>query len=62
MIMWPHTQFKNLMRSYAAQERISETAFKLLFDGTRVNTEETPAGLKMENGDVIDLVMEQMGD
>lgn len=52
----------NLVRVYAAQERISERALRLLFDGTRVNTEETPADLDMQNGDVIDLVMEQMGD
>ncbi|KAL1744857.1 hypothetical protein HDZ31DRAFT_63662 [Schizophyllum fasciatum] len=35
--------------------------FKFIYDGTRVNKDDTPAGLGMEDGDQIDAHLEQLG-
>ena len=34
---------------------------RFLFDGNRVSANQTPADLEMEDGDVIDVMVEQQG-
>ena len=48
------------MQSY----RIQETEFcvcRFLFDGRRINDDETPKALEMEQDDVIEVYQEQTG-
>ena len=51
-----------LMRAFSARQGISMNAVRFLFDGQRLGTQQTPDELEMEEGDVIDVMVEQMGD
>ena len=37
------------------------SSVRFLFDGNRVNPNQTPQELEMEDGDVIDVMVEQQG-
>jgi hypothetical protein len=41
--------------------QISATNVRFLFDGERVHENQSPKDLNMENGDEIDVVIEQVG-
>jgi len=47
----------------AAEKRFGKEpgTFKFTFEGSRVNATDTPAGRGMEDGDVIDALLEQIG-
>ncbi|KJA16600.1 hypothetical protein HYPSUDRAFT_47214 [Hypholoma sublateritium FD-334 SS-4] len=47
----------------AAEKRFGKEpgTFKFTYDGQRVNKDDTPAGLSMEDGDQIDAFLEQLG-
>lgn len=49
------------MKSYCERRGIDEKSVKFLFDGTRINAENTPKQLEMEDGDAIDVFQEQQG-
>ena len=51
-----------LMNAYCQRQGVSLQAVRFLFDGSRVNSTQTPESLEMEDGDVIDVMMEQAGD
>ena len=56
------TPLGKLMLAYCQRQGVSLQAVRFLFDGTRINSDQTPEGLGMEDGDVIDVMMEQAGD
>ena len=55
------TQMGKLKKSYAERVGAPMTALRFLFDGKRINDEETPKSLEMEQDDVIEVYQEQTG-
>merc|ERR1712029_489935 len=49
------TKMVNLMWSYSWRVGIPVVSLRFLFNGRRINVEETPEQLKMENNDVIEV-------
>ena len=54
---------KKLMDVYVQRQQTTLSAFRFIFDGNRIRNPETetPYDLEMENGDVIDAMLEQVG-
>lgn len=55
------TPISRLMDAYCQRMAVSRNAIRFLFDGKRVNPEDTPVLLKMEDKDIIDAVLQQVG-
>jgi len=55
------TQMGKLKKSYAERIGVGVGSLRFLFDGRRVNDDETPKALEMENDDVIEVYQEQTG-
>ena len=51
-----------LMIAYCQRHGVNLNAVRFLFDGERLRESQTPEDLEMEDGDVIDVMMEQVGD
>ena len=50
-----------LKKSYAESVRIPLSTLRFLFDGRRINDEETPKALEIEQDDIIEVYQEQIG-
>jgi len=50
-----------LKKSYSERVGVPVTSLRFLFDGRRINDDETPKQLEMENDDVIEVYQEQTG-
>ena len=55
------TVMGKLKKSYSERVGIPVNSLRFLFDGRRINDDETPKGLKMEQDDVIGVYLEQTG-
>lgn len=55
------TQMGKLKKSYSDRVGVPMTSLRFLFDGKRINDDETPKQLEMENDDVIEVYQEQTG-
>jgi len=55
------TLMAKLKRSYADRIGAPVTSLRFLFDGRRVNDDDSPKSLDMENEDVIEVYQEQTG-
>jgi small ubiquitin-related modifier len=55
------TQMAKLKKSYSERLGVPMTSLRFLFDGRRINDDETPKQLEMENDDVIEVYQEQTG-
>lgn len=56
------TQFCKLMEKYCERQGISNrNSVRFLFDGERIMEKSCPHELGMQNGDEIDVVIEQVG-
>ena len=55
------TALSKLMNAFCQRQGVNLNAVRFLFDGTRINSDQTPEGLEMEDGDVIDVMVEQQG-
>jgi len=55
------TQMGKLKKSYSERVGVPMTSLRFLFDGRRINDDETPKQLEMENDDVIEVYQEQVG-
>ena len=55
------TLLKKLMEAYCTRQGLQTTQCRFIFDGERVKDEDTPEKLEMENGDEIDVMVEQTG-
>jgi small ubiquitin-related modifier len=53
--------FKKIFEAYAAKTGVNENSFRLLFDGVRINENETPKMLEMVDGDQIDALIQATG-
>ena len=56
------TPMSKLMNAYCQRQGVNLNAVRFLFDGERLRASQTPEDLEMEDGDVIDVMMEQAGD
>ncbi|QRV95876.1 ubiquitin-like Rad60 SUMO-like protein [Ceratobasidium sp. AG-Ba] len=56
-----NTKLKKLQGAYAAKVGKDISTIRFLYDGNRINDEDTPASLEMENDDTIDVMVEQVG-
>ena len=56
------TALNKLMNAFCQRQGVNLNAVRFIFDGSRINSSQTPEDLEMEDGDVIDVMMEQAGD
>ena len=56
------TPLKKLMDAFCNRQGVAASSVRFLFDGARINSRQTPRELEMEDGDVIDVMVEQQGD
>lgn len=50
------------MSTFCTRQGIHLASVRFLFDGNRINGRQTPQELEMEDGDTIDVMVEQRGD
>merc|ERR1739844_592090 len=55
------TQMGKLQKSYSERVGVPVSSLRFLFDGRRINDDETPKQLEMEQDDVIEVYQEQTG-
>ncbi|KAI8048056.1 ubiquitin-related domain-containing protein [Gilbertella persicaria] len=55
------TQLRKLMDAYCERQGKQPGSVRFLYDGTRVLPQDTPNDLDMEDGDSIDVMVEQIG-
>jgi small ubiquitin-related modifier len=55
------TALRKMMDAYCQREGLPADGVRFLFEGERLNREQTPEALGMEDGDVIDALIEQTG-
>ena len=55
------TQLKKLMEAYCARQSLQMDQIRFLFDGNRLRDTQTPDELEMEDDDVIDAMLFQVG-
>jgi small ubiquitin-related modifier len=56
------TPLQRLMTAFCNRQGVAMNSVRFLFDGQRLNQNQTPGELEMEDGDVIDVMVEQFGD
>ncbi|CAJ0961290.1 unnamed protein product, partial [Mesorhabditis belari] len=55
------TSMGKLKKSYADRTGVNVNSLRFLFDGRRINDDDTPKSLEMEEDDVIEVYAEQLG-
>ena len=55
------TQLKKLMDAYCQRQGLANNQCRFIFDGERIKEDDSPDSLEMENGDEIDVMVEQTG-
>ncbi|KAG2388663.1 hypothetical protein C9374_000102 [Naegleria lovaniensis] len=55
------TPLKKLMEAYCKRQGLSAASVRFVFDGNRINGNETADELEMDDQDVIDVLVEQTG-
>eukprot|EP00010_Vexillifera_abyssalis_P009082 CAMPEP_0201547128 /NCGR_PEP_ID=MMETSP0173_2-20130828/3535_1 /ASSEMBLY_ACC=CAM_ASM_000268 /TAXON_ID=218659 /ORGANISM="Vexillifera sp., Strain DIVA3 564/2" /LENGTH=88 /DNA_ID=CAMNT_0047956053 /DNA_START=1567 /DNA_END=1833 /DNA_ORIENTATION=+ len=55
------TKFQKLIDAYCERQSINPGAIRFLYDGERIQADQTPHDLEMEDGDVIDALLQQQG-
>lgn len=55
------TNMGKLKKSYSDRQGVPVNSLRFLFDGKRINDDETPKQLEMEDGDTIEVYQEQVG-
>ncbi|PWN31011.1 ubiquitin-like protein [Jaminaea rosea] len=56
-----HTKLAKLQKAYAERMGKPFTSIRFVFDGQRINDEDTADSMGMEDGDEIDALPEQLG-
>ena len=57
----PDTAFHKIFGAYAGQKGVEPKSLNFFFDGNRVKETDTPKMLEMEDEDMLDVVMAQVG-
>jgi len=55
------TPLRKLMDAYCQRQAIDPNSIRFLYDGQRIQAEQTPKELDMEDNDIIDAVLQQTG-
>ena len=55
------TKLNKIFNAYATRKGVAATDLRFLFSGVRVRGDQTPAGIDMEEGDMLDCMAEQGG-
>jgi len=55
------TPLRKLMDAYCQRQAIDQNSIRFLYDGQRIQAEQTPKELDMEDNDIIDAVLQQTG-
>ncbi|KAI6014365.1 ubiquitin-related domain-containing protein [Pisolithus marmoratus] len=55
------TKLSKLQGAYANKVGKDVASIRFLYDGNRINEDDTPASLDMEDNDTIDVMVEQVG-
>jgi len=55
------TPLQKLMQAFCNRQGVALNSVRFLFDGARLSPNQTPQELDMEDGDVIDVMVEQQG-
>ncbi|KAI0245443.1 ubiquitin-like protein [Lactifluus subvellereus] len=56
-----NTKLSKLQGAYANKVGKDVGSIRFLYDGNRINDDDTPATLEMDDGDTIDVMVEQVG-
>jgi len=56
-----HTALRKLTEAYCQRQGVSPSSIRFLYDGRRIQPDQTPKELGMEDGDVIDAMLHQTG-
>lgn len=56
-----HTSLRRLIDAYCQRQGVATNAIRFLFDGRRIQPDQTPKDLGMEDGDIIDAMLFQTG-
>ena len=56
-----HTMLKKLVEAYCTRQGVSPSSIRFLYDGRRIQPDQTPKDLAMEDGDIIDAMLQQTG-
>ncbi|PVH68942.1 molecular determinants of paralogue-specific sumo-Sim recognition, partial [Cadophora sp. DSE1049] len=57
----PRTQFKKVKNAYCERQGLDILAVRFLFDGIRLQDDQTPAAVDMEDEDCIQVFLYQLG-
>ena len=57
----PHTKMEKIFKAYADRKGVGLTAVRFLLDGARIQPDQTPKMLELEDQDQIDVALEQVG-
>src|SRR2546423_14224681 len=55
------TPLQKLMNAYCERQGKNIQSLRFIYDGDRVNPQDTPLALEIEEGDTIDVMVEQLG-
>ncbi|KAG8466440.1 hypothetical protein KFE25_002196 [Diacronema lutheri] len=55
------TPLNKLMNAFCQRQGVTMQSVRFLFDGQRITGDQTPKDLDMEDGDAIDVMVEQQG-
>jgi len=55
------TPLRKMMNAFCERQGVSANSVRFLYDGKRITGDATPQELDMEEGDAIDVVVEQTG-
>ncbi|KAJ7641702.1 ubiquitin-related domain-containing protein [Roridomyces roridus] len=55
------TKLSKLQGAYASKVGKDVGSIRFLYDGSRINDDDTPSSLDMEDNDTIDVMVEQVG-
>eukprot|EP00798_Chlamydomonas_sp_ICE-L_P027020 gene27020-2247_t len=57
----PTTKFSKIIDAYCAKKAIDSSTIRFMFDGNRIQKDSTPQELEMEDSDIVDALVEQIG-
>mmetsp|Transcript_78219 Transcript_78219/g.172620 ORF Transcript_78219/g.172620 Transcript_78219/m.172620 type:complete len:95 (-) Transcript_78219:20-304(-) len=57
----PGTKFSKVIDAYCKKKALDPNAIRLLYNGQRVASDDTPAKLELEEGDTIEAFLQQIG-
>mmetsp|Transcript_35541 Transcript_35541/g.68122 ORF Transcript_35541/g.68122 Transcript_35541/m.68122 type:complete len:96 (-) Transcript_35541:390-677(-) len=55
------TKFEKIMEAFCKKKGVDKANTRFIFDGQRINGQQTPNDLDMEDDDTIEVMMEQVG-